>query len=312
MIGRALLIAGVGLTAFAGECTPVSGDRIFGRDLKSAGLAGGILADDAPVALAPLPGLRRTVTRRELAKLGIEAGDVCFERAVRALDPANIEAAMRSALNRPGVSIEITDYSRTAVPGGTIEFPLSGLSRPPESQPQAAVIWRGRIRYDGGRSAAVWASVHVSEMRTWLESRGPLTTAEIIREEQVQVRKGAQFPLTATGLADAAQVVGRKARRAIAPGQPLFANMFEEPPLVVRGDTIRASVASGAVVLAFDARAETSGRAGQHIVVIDPAKGQRFQAKVVEKGKVTVDIQTTGRRGPVRGDVVDGGAGSTR
>jgi hypothetical protein len=41
MIGRALLIAGVGLTAFAGECTPVSGDRIFGRDLKSAGLAGG-------------------------------------------------------------------------------------------------------------------------------------------------------------------------------------------------------------------------------------------------------------------------------
>jgi hypothetical protein len=55
MIGRALLIAGVGLTAFAGECTPVSGDRIFGRDLKSAGLAGGILADDAS-ALPPAHG----------------------------------------------------------------------------------------------------------------------------------------------------------------------------------------------------------------------------------------------------------------
>ena len=64
--------------------------------------------------------------------------------------------------------------------------------------------------------------------------------------------------------------------------------MLTTPREVERGDKIAVEVSSGGALLAFEATAESSGRAGDSIVVRNPENGRLFQAKVEGKGKVWV------------------------
>lgn len=82
---------------------------------------------------------------------------------------------------------------------------------------------------------------------------------------------------------------------------------LEGPPREVeRGDVVAVEVASGAALLKFEAAAESGGKAGDLVVVRNPANGARFRARVVAKGKVLVDAtqpmdSTPMRRGAARG-----------
>jgi len=58
---------------------------------------------------------------------------------------------------------------------------------------------------------------------------------------------------------------------------------------VGRGDTVRVEVRMGGVLLAFDAAAETSGRAGEAVLVKNPTNGRRFRALVEGNGKVSIN-----------------------
>ena len=58
---------------------------------------------------------------------------------------------------------------------------------------------------------------------------------------------------------------------------------------VQRGDEISVEVRSGPARLRFDGRAESAGRAGDSILVRNPLSGKLFQAKVLSKGKATID-----------------------
>jgi hypothetical protein len=59
-------------------------------------------------------------------------------------------------------------------------------------------------------------------------------------------------------------------------------------PEVERGDRVAVEVHSGAARLAFEAKAESSGRAGHSVLVRNPENDRLFQAKVEGKGKVLV------------------------
>jgi hypothetical protein len=59
-------------------------------------------------------------------------------------------------------------------------------------------------------------------------------------------------------------------------------------PEVGRGDRVAVEVHSGAARLAFEAKAESSGHAGDSVLVRNPENGRLFQAKVEGKGKVLV------------------------
>jgi flagella basal body P-ring formation protein FlgA len=60
------------------------------------------------------------------------------------------------------------------------------------------------------------------------------------------------------------------------------------PQAIARGDQVRVEVHSGAVLLAFDAAAESSGHTGEAVTVRNPANGQRFRAVVEGPGKVGI------------------------
>ncbi|HEV2201294.1 MAG TPA: flagella basal body P-ring formation protein FlgA [Bryobacteraceae bacterium] len=57
---------------------------------------------------------------------------------------------------------------------------------------------------------------------------------------------------------------------------------------IQRGQKVAVEVTSGAARLRFDADAESSGRAGDTVLIRNPENGRLFQARVEGKGKVVV------------------------
>lgn len=294
MILKTAVLCLAAIAAAAGsECLRVDGDRIRGKDLKAFATGYEQLADAVVLGLTPAAGVRRMLTARELGKRdGSADGAICVERALREVRPEEIEAAMRKALERPQVEIEILDYSRVPLPAGVLEFTLAGLSRPPLLHSGGPVPWRGRVKLEGGRSIMLWARVRVSEQAQWIEAAETLHPGEAVRGEQLAVKSGRQFPLSKPGALTLAEITGRRPRRTIPAGQVLAGWMFQEPPLIQKDELVKVEVVSGAVSLRFEARAETAGRAQERILVLDAAKGQRLQARVTEQGKVVIDAKT--------------------
>jgi hypothetical protein len=202
-------------------CTTVEGDRIRGAELATADSRFAALDPSLDLGPAPLLGARRVFRAPELARFAAWHGvsetppEICFERAAQRLSADALLPVLRAALDSEDV--EILDFSKYAVPRGTLEFMRPGLA--------ASGFWRGRVLYGESRSAAVWVKIHRTD-----SSGGS----------------------------------------------------------VGRGDTVRVEVRSGGVLLAFDAAAESSGRAGEAVIVKNPANSRRFQARVEGKGKVSV------------------------
>jgi hypothetical protein len=57
---------------------------------------------------------------------------------------------------------------------------------------------------------------------------------------------------------------------------------------IIRGETVNVEVQSGATRLSFEAYAESTGRAGDSILVRNPGNGRLFQARVMGRGKALV------------------------
>jgi hypothetical protein len=61
------------------------------------------------------------------------------------------------------------------------------------------------------------------------------------------------------------------------------------PLAVLRGERVAVTVLSGGVVLKFEAEAESPGRPGDTVMVLNPENGNRFAARVEDRGKVVVN-----------------------
>jgi flagella basal body P-ring formation protein FlgA len=262
-------------------CTAVSpgSDHVLLRDLTAA--FPGATAADTPVALAPVPGVERRFDlpelRRIAARLGLPepAGEVCVARPAVRLDAARILDAMRARL--PEAGIELLDFSRWPVPEGPLEFPLEGLR---------GDHWSGAVRYAGSRRFPVWAKVKVR-----------ITAPRAVAAHDLRAGQrltAADFRLeTGSAAADAhpaaiEQLSGRRLRRDVRAGTAMRAEWTDVPPDVMRGETVRVEVRSGAATLAFDGQAQGSGSAGQTVAVVNPDTRKRFQARVEGPGRVSL------------------------
>jgi flagella basal body P-ring formation protein FlgA len=269
-------------------CQVVEGDRILGRDLAAADPVFATLDPDLEIGAAPLAGVRRVLHPEELARLAHQhgitisppAGPVCFERLTEPLTVETLLTTLKQALAMDTAEIEILDYSRYGVPRGRLEFTRAGLS--------AAGLWRGRVAYDQGRSAPVWAKVRITTQQTWVEAAESLPPDRIIDATRLAVRTGRRFPFGIAPLDSPDLAAGKKPLRTIRPGEPVYASMLVAPREVERGDKVAVEASSGGAVLAFEGTAESSGREGDSIVVRNPGNGRLFQAKVEGKGKVSV------------------------
>jgi flagella basal body P-ring formation protein FlgA len=279
-------------------CLPLTADRdrITAADFSATDAVFSALPPETPFGYAPSAGVKRTFGVAELTRLARRnnipfepQGEICFERPVEPLDSDAVVEAMRSSLGLPDARIEIVEQSLYPVPRGTLEFPRAGLVPPAPSQPQAAAMWKGSIRYGGNRRCAIWARVRIVTRMDRVVAAEALHAGHTIEAVQLKLETYEGFPLRARPLHDFTEAVGRMPKRSLAAGATLTAADLESAYDVKRGDSVRVAVSSGEAHLELDGRAESSGRRGQTISVTNPVSGKKFPARVEGAGRVEVE-----------------------
>lgn len=291
MIGTLALT--LALTQSAGGCRAVDGEHILAADLAAEIEAFAAAPPAAEIATAPAPGARRLIhaaeIQRQAERLGVSlnnARTVCFERRLNPIEPDRVRAALEEALASEDAQLELVDFPRAPVPAGTIEFPRFGLSRPAGGAP---AIWRGRIRYGSGRTYPIWASVRLRVRHTRVIAIRALTAGRAIEADAIEVRQIDGFPFEAAAPASLSEVAGRSPRRTIPAGQPIEARNLVAPREVEAGSQVEVEARGGSARIVIAARAESSGRIGDTVMVRNPVTGKRLRGVVQAKGRVAAE-----------------------
>lgn len=290
-----LILAAAELAFGVGHaCLPVSGDPIRARDLAPIfPLMAGRAETLAP---APLPGARRMMSAAELERSALRLGAtfgqsraVCFEWPLEMLTEERIRQAIEKSLP-PAATLELIDYSRYAAPPGEILFPASGLEGHPAAPSRTPSLWRGRLQYAEKRSLPIWARVRVAIERRLVVARSTLATGREIRAEDVSVEERSVSPFRAGFLEEAGNAVGKFPKRVIRAGEFLSASMLADPPAVLKGESVRLEVSSGAAKVSMEAMAETSAQAGAIVHLRNQTSGRRFTATAEQKGEARIRV----------------------
>jgi flagella basal body P-ring formation protein FlgA len=275
------------IPAFA--CQPIDSDHILGKDVAAASPLFASLDPKIEVSAAPLAGVERVLRPEEIVRLAKQngialdglAGAICFERVTEAMTAEKLLPELQKALGLENAKVEILDFSHFGVPRGTFEFPKSSL------MPNG--MWRGKVLYGENHSMPVWVKTRITVERTWVEASEQLLVGKAIESSQLNLRTGPRFPFDPP-LAESIQaLVGRKPSRTLAVGTPIALAMLAIVHDVERGDRVEVEVTVGAAILDFEATAESSGKAGESILVKNPDNGHSFLAKIQNKGHVVVE-----------------------
>lgn len=287
MITLLLLAVAVGPAA----CHSVEGEQILGRDLAAADGRFAAMPRDAVIGYAPSAGARRILHPAELARVATRYAvppdlfeDVCFDRAVLTLDRETMIAAMRVALSLPDASIEITELSLYPAPPGDVVFPRASLASPRDG----SALWRGYVRYGLNRRFPVWARVKIQVSGSRIVAAEDLKPGVAIESLQVRLETIEGFPDSDPSAQSVEQVTGLVPRRRIHAGSAVTLSVLEQAKDVARGERVKVEVHAGAAQLEMEGRAESAGRTGQTVSVLNTKSGKRFDAQVAGKGKVLV------------------------
>jgi flagella basal body P-ring formation protein FlgA len=275
--------------AHAYACQVIAGDRILGKDVASASPLFAMLDPRLEVGSSPLAGVGRVMHAEELVKLAKQNGisldapvsAICFERATEPLTVETLLPKLQKALAIDNAKIEILDFSRSGVPRGTFDFPRSSL------MPNG--LWRGRLLYGENLSMPVWVKTRITVDRTWVEAAETLPAGKVIVASQLNLRTGPRFPFDNALPESIGLVAGRRPVRTLLAGSPIAGAMLTIAHDVERGDTVAVEVKVGGAILDFEAIAESSGRAGESILMKNPGNGRSFQAVIQAKGHVVVE-----------------------
>jgi flagella basal body P-ring formation protein FlgA len=277
--------------AIAGCLTLKAGaERVTAADLAPAFAGLASVPPETVLSFAPEPNLDRVFHLPELRRIAAQfhlpaapQDEICIARAVAALEPTTLLAAMQKEM--PGAKIAILDFSRQAAPQGEIVFRRGGL----RTNSVTGATWFGAVRYAPGREFTIWAKVTVTAQVSRVVAKRELAPGERIGPEDVGVETREEFPSPQAAAASASEVTGKCSRIAVHAGaviRPEFLDSFKD---VRQGDTVEVQVQAGNAYLKFEARAEASGAVGDAIAVRNPTSGKRFLAKVQGKGQVFVD-----------------------
>jgi flagella basal body P-ring formation protein FlgA len=293
------------LVPAAAACLPVDGDRIQMRHLRPALRQASEIPDDAVFGAAPLPGVRRHITATELTRWAIRQGasaaqaePACFEWPMRALNRAEILAAMRPALPAQ-TEITIVETSRQLVPPGELLFPRANL-REPAPGSNLPVLWQGYVEYGGKRRFLLWARVSVKLSLQHVVAAQDLRAGAVIAPEQLREETVQIFPSPSARPRSLAQIAGRVPRVPIKAGTVLLEENLQPAPDVEKGEVIELEARLGRTLLRVQARAENKARIGEPLLVRNIASGKVVQARLEAKGRAVVIaggfVPLTGRR----------------
>jgi len=291
-------------TAYSG-CLAITGEDIRARDIAHLVPAFTEANPDLILALSPAPGVRRVFSLRDLASAAQRAGvsaenlpgnGICFERALHRLTEQELTEAMLESFPDEPVDIAIVDYSRYGIPAGRLVFQLASLNAPTPSQPNAAVLWRGRVVFAGTRTMEIWARVRITTMVTTCVAVTDILPGKPIEPSQLRMDLLPRFPLrAATVIQSLDTVVGRFARRPIRAGQEIAPQFLEEPKDIRAGDTVGVAAEVGNARVSLDVLAISGGRKGDTVVLRNPTTHASFRAVVDGKDHAVIHADRGGK-----------------
>ena len=191
------------------------------------------------------------------------------------------EAIEHAVAERIGgdVAVQVTSLQTTVADEWGLEAQVDPAAR--LGQPTRFVLTS-----DGVRRGAAVATLQV-------QARFARATKAIARDESItqdgfEVVNG-ELPAIALRRVPAPnEVVGLKARRAIARGEALTSAVLMMPPVVRSGEEVTVKVAIGSVEVTGVAVASGSGQAGDVIRVTQPRSRRLVKARIVGPGVVEV------------------------
>jgi flagella basal body P-ring formation protein FlgA len=293
-MGRLVYLLGFFSTALGAACVAVEGDRILAGDLARAVPAFGAIAPDTPFGYAPEVGARRFYRAAELSRLAerhhveISPGqEACVERKVQFLDPAQVLETLKASL--PQGQIELLEYDRQPVPPGPMEFPISGLW-----QKSGTAVWKGWIRYSGGRRFPIWAKVKVSISGFRVVAKEDLPAGIPIQSSQLKIETYAGPP--SAGLFSPERIIGLEPRRSISAGQVITGELLQPAKEVHSGDVVRVGITVGQARVEVVSQAQSDGRHGQLIPLRNLESGVIVKGRVDGPGVATIVPGGTAQR----------------
>ena len=304
LLGVLLLLFAICLPLPAGEAMSieVERDRLTAADLARVIPQWKKLDGSRVIAYAPLPGVERRVSRRQLIrwadqhglKLNIEdlpeavlvARRMRKLRAEEALRTVTGAVSERYQLPLEQLRVRLHGFSETLVPAGKLNFEIRGsLNR--LNQPVSIPLgWRD----SDGRSGTVPLRATVSILGTHAIARHAMPAKSIVGPQDFTFREGILPGPPEQYLVLPEDVEGKTLKYSLKSGQALSHAMLLDTPLVQRGDLIELAWKSKSIRLRVPARAEEAGSLGDRITCRNLESGRRVVATIVDQKRAEVTL----------------------
>ena len=171
--------------------------------------------------------------------------------------------------------------------GVTPELTVEALTHNPDTGHFLAKI---RTPADNGETLLTTVSGQTVEVQTIPILARPVPRGEIITAADL---KSERMPLNRMGANVATQienVIGKEAKRALRPGQPLRITDLKVPTLIKKGAMVTMTFETEGIKLANIGRALETGGAGDIINVINPRSHKTVMARITGSNRVTVAL----------------------
>ena len=273
-------------------CLAISTDKVLAKNIaeREPDFAG--LDPDLQFTFAPLPGIQRVLSRQELAAFLRRNGakpsdllqDLCIERETARIKETDLSTAIRAAVKIADVHVQILDYSRQPMPPGVLQFKAETVSLHALRPFDGAILWPGRLLYDGRRSVAIWVRAMVWVERELVVAATDIRAGELVTSENVQLERVREFPLENHFARNIEDVSGLKSRIMIKKGSPISLAQLDRPWTIFKGDKVLVRVIAGLTHLTLEAIAISSGHSGEEVTLRNPETGRTFRAVAEAKG----------------------------
>lgn len=276
-------------------------DRLTAQDLARVVSGWGEVDAETVVAYAPLPGVKRRVSRGQLVRWGRRFGldlnpaqlpdALVISRRMRKLKEPEAERALRNAVAErfgvdPGdVQVQIHDFEAPLVPAGELTFQVSSSFSRLNQPSSIALRWRD----PGGRSSSIWLKAAVSVLGSYAVASEALAARTRLSPGDLAFHNGPLPGAPDRFLLTREEIKGMSLKHPLKAGEPLRRSSLIKIPIVRRGDLLELQLQSGSILLRVPGRAEQSGSEGDTITCSNLESGKKVSARILDAKHAEVE-----------------------
>jgi flagella basal body P-ring formation protein FlgA len=189
----------------------------------------------------------------------------------------------------PASSIEIlsaTTASGFVLQEQDLEFRVSARNTPARFH---RVVLGFEALSAGKPARPFWVLVDAAVRGRFVKVRRRIPFGAALSSADVEVVEAEYPDVRSEYFSSVDEAVGKVARRALLPGDPLTRDVINDPIVIKSGDLVRLRVSRGNIAVSTMVRAEQNGRVGEIVRVRNLEFERALKARVVAPGEVRVE-----------------------